>query len=234
MIGIYMFKNKINNKVYIGQSINIEKRFREHLNDHTNEKYKGFNTKFYRALRKYGISNFEFSIIEETINLNERERYWIEFYNSFHNGYNSNCGGENVTENNENHPLSKLTNEDVLSIKEALKETSISQYELASKYGVTQSEISNINTGSKWSNLGDYAYPIRKQAGKTGEDSHRTVLTNDIVIEIRNRYVSESGKSIYKDYTNLCSYTTFERALTGRTFPNLPIYLKKEKKWTNI
>ena len=65
MIGIYKLTNKINNKVYIGQSINIENRFQQHKNNCLNENLKDYNTKFYRALRKYGVENFTFEIIEE-------------------------------------------------------------------------------------------------------------------------------------------------------------------------
>lgn len=46
-------------------------------------------------MNKYGISNFTFEIIEECDkqSLNEREIYWIEYYDSFHNGYNMTIGG---------------------------------------------------------------------------------------------------------------------------------------------
>ena len=76
MQGIYKFTCKINNKVYIGQSVNIENRFKSHLNNYNNKNLKDYNTKFYRALRKYGISNFSFEIVEEVKNkelLNNRE-----------------------------------------------------------------------------------------------------------------------------------------------------------------
>ena len=213
MKGIYKFENKINGKIYIGQSINIEKRYKEHFYAHTNPNDKGYNTKFYRALRKYGFENFTFEIIEKDIeDLNSREEYWVQYYNSYKAGYNSNLGGDKVTENNENHPNAKLKNLQILEIKQYLLETRISQYELAKRYGLTQSEISQINTGHKWGNLGYYEYPIRKDEKAKGQDSPRAVLNNDLVLEIRKRYVNESGKQIYKDYKDICSYTTFKRA----------------------
>ena len=200
MKGIYKFENKINGKIYIGQSINIEKRYKEHFYAHTNPNDKGYNTKFYRALRKYGFENFTFEIIEKDIeDLNSREEYWVQYYNSYKAGYNSNLGGDKVTENNENHPNAKLKNLQILEIKQYLLETRISQYELAKRYGLTQSEISQINTGHKWGNLGYYEYPIRKDEKAKGQDSPRAVLNNDLVLEIRKRYVNESGKQIYKD-----------------------------------
>ena len=185
-------------------------------------------------MRKYGFENFTFEIIEKDIeDLNSREEYWVQYYNSYKAGYNSNLGGDKVTENNENHPNAKLKNLQILEIKQYLLETRISQYELAKRYGLTQSEISQINTGHKWGNLGYYEYPIRKDEKAKGQDSPRAVLNNDLVLEIRKRYVNESGKQIYKDYKDICSYTTFERALIGKTYTDIPVYKKKQKTWIN-
>lgn len=58
MIGIYKFTNKINGKSYIGQSINLEKRKKEHEHNCFNPNYCNYGSKFYRALRKYGLENF--------------------------------------------------------------------------------------------------------------------------------------------------------------------------------
>lgn len=238
MQGIYKFTCKINNKVYIGQSVNIENRFKSHLSNYNNKNLKDYNTKFYRALRKYGISNFSFEIIEEVKNkelLNSREIFWISYFDSFKNGYNSTQGGGAVTENCELHPNAKNSNKRILQLKELLLKTEISQYELAKNFNITQSEVSNINQGKKWSSLGNYEYPIRKnEARLKGEANPKAVLTDEMVNTIRQRYVNEIGREIYKDYQQLCSYTTFERALLGKTYSYLPIYKKKEKKWIQI
>jgi hypothetical protein len=49
-------------------------------------------------MRKYGINNFSFEILElcPRIKLNERERYWVKFYDSYYNGYNQTEGGDNA------------------------------------------------------------------------------------------------------------------------------------------
>lgn len=94
MPNIYIIKNKINDKVYIGQTINkIETRFINHKMASRIE-----DTKFYRAIRKYGEDNFYIELLEEVdINsLNEREKYWINFYDSYYNGYNSTLGGDGI------------------------------------------------------------------------------------------------------------------------------------------
>lgn len=91
MTGIYKIENLINHQIYIGQSKNIEKRWRDHKN-----RAKTGTTKFYQALREYGIENFSWEIIEECPQeqLDENEIYWIEHYDSYKNGYNSTSGGQ--------------------------------------------------------------------------------------------------------------------------------------------
>ena len=93
MIGIYKITNKVNGKIYIGQSITIKNRWKQHINEAKNNRN---NAALYLAMRKYGIDNFSFEVIEECDIkfLNEREIYWINFYNSFEGeGYNMTPGG---------------------------------------------------------------------------------------------------------------------------------------------
>ena len=77
MVGIYKITNP-SGKVYIGQSIDIEKRFKRYNKLHCKQQYK-----LYNSLKKYGVENHIFEVIEECeINqLNNRERYWQENYN---------------------------------------------------------------------------------------------------------------------------------------------------------
>lgn len=242
MMGIYKFQNKINGKVYIGQSIQLEQRYKSHLNNHNNENLKDYQTKFYRALRKYGFDNFSYEILELSENftkeeLNEKEEYWISYYDSFKNGYNSNNGGDRVTNCAEEHPMAELTNSQVLEIKEKLKNTEITQYDLAKEYNISQSIISQINDGFRWTSVGAdiYTYPIRYQGiMRAGEKNPKAVLTNEDVIEMRKRYVNETANEIYKDYKDKCSMVTLNRVLRGATYKELPIYRKREKRWINI
>lgn len=115
---IYKITNKKNGKIYIGQTIvGIDKRWRQHVADSRNKR-----SKFYKAINKYGASNF---IVEEvecievnfnsynknreeiSIKLDRRERYWIAKYDSYKTGYNSTKGGcyVNVQENKEGENL---------------------------------------------------------------------------------------------------------------------------------
>lgn len=91
-----MHRNKINNKVYIGQTKQkIENRWRH------GEGYKQC-TAFYSAIQKYGWDNFEHIILETNLTLeqaNQLEEYYINFYNSTNKekGYNISKGGNNHT-----------------------------------------------------------------------------------------------------------------------------------------
>ena len=91
---IYKITNKVNNKVYIGQTIKtVEKRFQQHKNNSNKEYFS--QIVLYKAFNKYGIENFICEQIEQVPNnlLDEREKYWIEYYDSYFNGYNSTLGG---------------------------------------------------------------------------------------------------------------------------------------------
>ena len=91
MGSIYIIKNNINNKVYIGQTIQaLNVRLQNHKMASRIE-----DTKFYRAIRKYGEDNFFIELLENVSNdkLDERECYWIKEYDSYYNGYNSTLGG---------------------------------------------------------------------------------------------------------------------------------------------
>lgn len=95
---IYKFTNLTNDKIYIGQT---RKQFRERLSQHVwqinnNPSY------FHKTLGKYGLSNFDITILEECENpeyLNSLEIYWIDYYKSAdkNKGYNLTAGGSGGT-----------------------------------------------------------------------------------------------------------------------------------------
>jgi len=89
---IYKITNIINNKIYIGQTIqNLKYRWNEHRLNAKN----GDNYKFLHAIRKYGANNFIIEEIEKlpAEYLDEAEIKWIDYYDSYSNGYNSTLGG---------------------------------------------------------------------------------------------------------------------------------------------
>lgn len=94
---IYMIFNNFNDKVYIGKAKNGAKdRWKDHIGyDLQNNQY------IHRAMRKYGVENFQYKILEFDIpeeRLNEREKFWIAYYQSqVPNGYNETLGGDGGT-----------------------------------------------------------------------------------------------------------------------------------------
>lgn len=103
---VYKITNKVNGKIYIGETLStIEKRFRQHCCDAYNKTY--WDYYFYRAIRKYGIENFQITELQQITNSDrkvlksqilELEENYIKEYNSFRFGYNSNSGGRHPLE----------------------------------------------------------------------------------------------------------------------------------------
>ena len=96
---IYKITNNINNKIYIGQTIKSRPtdRFSQHRYCARHLEQEKSVSYLHRAMNAEGVDNFTFEIIEEVKNeiLNEREIYWINFYNSIvPNGYNLTLGGD--------------------------------------------------------------------------------------------------------------------------------------------
>ena len=97
---IYRFKNLVNGKIYIGQTIvPVRKRLIQHMT-FSRPWTKSHKTYFHKALNKYGLNNFDFSVIEicsSQEELDNREKYWINYYKSTDRrfGYNIESGGKN-------------------------------------------------------------------------------------------------------------------------------------------
>ena len=106
MKGIYQFKCVFNEKSYIGKSTNLQKRYREHQLNHVNKRVGNYNSYFYRALRKHGFENFEYTILLQGDDLSDEElNAWevkfIKKYQTYGSGgYNSTRGGEDNPSNN--------------------------------------------------------------------------------------------------------------------------------------
>ena len=157
---IYKITNKINGKAYIGQTTDYQRRFREHRNKGGDLEP---NKILYKAFDKYGIDNFEFEVIEDlTKDYNEREKYWIHYYNTLNpNGYNMIEGGTNPPLHiGEDSPYAEHTQEQINQIKDLLKNTDQTFEEIAQLYNYSVSSILKINNGKIWYNKQD-KYPIR-------------------------------------------------------------------------
>lgn len=227
MIGIYKITNNINNHCYIGQSIHIEDRWNEHKNKYNWERE---NKKpLYLAFQKYGLENFTFEIIEECKpeQLNLKEQYWIDYFNSYKNGYNMTCGGE--TNYGDNHPGHKLTKQDVIDIR-----TRYSNLErrkdvyLLYNQRIGESGFSKIWKGETWKDVmpevytkENKEYHLHDTANK-GSQNGRSRITEEDVKNIRiRRKNGEQLKIVYEDYKD---------KLTKGSFTNIWSY----QNWKNI
>lgn len=130
--GIYLISNLINNKVYVGQSINIEKRWTQHKRELRNSIHE--NKKLQNAWNKYGEENFEFSIACECEEkqLNTLEQYYVFSLESYlsKGGYNISLGGDGLFIKGINNKMNKNvycieTKTKYFSIAEASRQTGI-------------------------------------------------------------------------------------------------------------
>lgn len=235
MIGIYKITNKQNGKIYIGQSNNIERRIKEHQT-----KGKSSRIPLDVAIEKYGKDSFTYEVVEECSldELNEKETYWIKYYNSIENGYNCNFGGDNSNIGS-NNPKAKLTEEDVIKIRIAYSQHK-KQKEVYEDYKdkISFGYFQNVWQGRSWIHIMPEVFTQENKEyyiyqNSNGSKGASAQFTDEEVIQIRERYVNESAKQIYEDYKDRVQYQTFQAMLWGRSYKELPIYKKKEKKWIN-
>lgn len=207
--GIYCITNLYNNKKYIGKSIDIIRRYREHCShyEHTRTPDKPL----YRAMEKYGIEAFSLSIIEECNKeeLNEKEKYWIQFYNSDNRekGYNIRPGGDGwgPGEEHDNH---KLTEADVIDIRTRYNNHE-RKYEVEELYKdkIGHSGFHKIWNGETWAYIMPEVYTEenkkfhRNNTGQKGSKNGRALLSEDDVRTIRSRKRNgEKIRDVYEDY----------------------------------
>lgn len=155
---IYIIKNDINNKVYIGQTFNIKHRWEQY-----ESAYRKKDTKqlIIRAMLKYGIENFHIAPLEKNVeDYDEREIFWIKFFNSIvPNGYNI-CHGGQGTGAGADNPNALFTHEEIEKIKQEIKYSTDSFEKISKKYNCESSLISAINTGEAYFSNAE-TYPIR-------------------------------------------------------------------------
>ena len=181
MAAIYKITNLVNNKIYIGQTINsIDKRFKQHLSQ---VNCANICSALYSAFTKYGKENF---IIEEidTANtqeeLNEKEQYWIKYYNSVIDGYNetdaiSKCGG---------NTYQSKTDEEMEVIKDKIRQTKIGNKNPMAK------KIKRINIFTYEIDIFDTVISCAKACGI---QSGKTSITNRL-----NRKIKSPFKNTWK------------------------------------
>lgn len=162
MGAIYIIKNTINKKVYIGQTTQkVEDRFKQHLKLLKSNS----NQIIHKAIKKYGKDKFYYEILEcgvDVQDLNKKEEYYIKIYNSVENGYNISYGGGQSRRT----PLIS-SEEDIKDIITLYEDGKSTRY-IGDKYSVSNSVIKRIlkNNGvrlrSKSCNLPNRSSKITK------------------------------------------------------------------------
>ena len=239
MMGIYKFENQKNGKCYIGQSVALEARYWSHFRNHQNSNLRDYNTKFYRALRKYGFECFTYSILEQSDyfskeELNEKEKYWIEYFDSFNNGYNATAGGDGFLDANvgEKHPNHKLTEKQVYEIRERYKNREY-VYEVYEDYKdiINLTGFHKVWNGYTWKNVHYDVYTEEnKEFHKWVRNAHPgrssgtgKQISKEEIINIRERLKTESKETIWLDYkdkfkyrqvfNDICNYKTYKNII---------------------
>ena len=221
--GIYKISNLYNNKVYIGKSIDIPRRFSEHRSSY--EWSRTPNKPLYKAFKKYGVESFSFEVIEKCTKeqLNDREKYWIKYYDSTNpeKGYNITEGGDGHSPD-EQHPNHRLTKQDVIDIRTryANHERKMDvEKDYLDKIG--PSGFRKIWQGLTWSDIMPEVYTLenkefhKNNTGLKGEKNGRALLSEQNVYDIRMRKKNgESWESVYQDY----KYTGIKKASFQQTW----------------
>ena len=226
-------------KVYIGQTCNLYNRWREHLLCAKT----GVDIKVYRAMRKYKITIENFSVLENNIltkeEANAKEIYYISKFDSFKNGYNSTPGGDGFQLYGENHPEAKLSDSQILEIRQLKSQMKYSLNEIYEFYKLDMSysgfqKIWNYETREEVGadlNTEEVKKYYKHKAKTLGESHGNSKLSDDQVLEIRKRYYENGEKivDIFEDFKDLYSLSGFRKIIKGETYKNVPIPNKTSK-----
>lgn len=208
---IYKITNLINGKVYIGQTKDIKRRINEHQKQYASSRV----SKIRNAINKYGIQNFKIEILEKDIeNYNEREMYWISYYNSTDNscGYNITIGGEDPPiMSGEESCFTKLSNKEVLAIIQDIK-SGLPYKEIEERYHVTEPYLVKLNKGEVRA-FPNISYPIVKHSNERIEQDK----INIIIDVLKN--TTKSSLQIAKEYN--IGVSTIDDINDGKC-PNCP------------
>lgn len=187
MIGhIYKVTNLINGKVYIGQTIQtVQNRWYRHCGK-SGISQAELNTHFKRAILKYGKENFKIEIIEDCDSslLNEREKYYISYFDSYNNGYNSTLGG------NDGYKPYK-TNDEINQQIAQLYEDGFSLREVGREYNLDKTTVKGILTRLN--------IALRKVRAYKFTDKVRNNMINDIKNGLTRKEVMQKYK-VSKSY----------------------------------
>lgn len=222
---IYCYTNLINNKKYIGQTNNLKRRIKQHLQDSLhNYSEARYNQLIHQAIRKYGIDNFKIEVLEEEISdddIDEREQYYIKYYNTISpNGYNLTEGGLA----NKTAPVQSRISD--IQYKEIINDLKSDKtlHEIADKHNISYSYLSGINNGSRLFHS-EYEYPIRKSQNNYGSEYYQKIID-----ELKNTTLSQAeiAKKLNISKVTVQKTNTGNIKLLKKLFPNTTFPIRKK------
>lgn len=220
MIGVYKIKCSQENIVYIGSSIDINRRWNQHIRALNSNKH--YNTSLQLAWDAYGSDSFIFNVLEETSiqNLITREQYYIDSI-GIANCYNTASIASNPLANpkilskslaSKQKSGSCITENIIISIKELCRDTELTDIEIAKIVGTNNDTVSNIRTGKTWKNIDVEGFkPYKKQ------------LSVDDVIQIKNLFKNTSITDVEIARLFNVSRGTINHIRLGNTWINVQV-----------
>lgn len=209
MIGIYKYQNKINGHCYIGQSINIERRQYGHKSSAYNKNADDYNSQFHQAIRKYGLENFDYEIIAELSpneytkeTLDNLEKFFIKYYDSYQNGYNASPGGENSGRSSlgETNGRALLTQHEVEYIRECYNDHvpfKVVYQEFQDK--ISKRGLQKIWWFDTWKNI----HPEYHNKENKYWHSHQAKANSpEIASQNKRKFTEQQVKDMRQDYDN--------------------------------
>lgn len=212
MYYIYKIENLKNQKKYIGLTNNVARRRARHFTDLRCNRHD--NQFLQKEFNIYGIENFSFSIEFEgdvtPEEIGEKEKEYIKFYDSYHNGYNQNEGGNFGASNGG----SQLTQSDIYNILAALEFMSKPGQVLADMYDVSRTTISRIKRGVNHNQYREayYELPLEERKG-----IYETFCESNNFIEKKvNSTIIQSKRKLSEKQVHLILYN-FEKNIYTRS-----------------
>lgn len=235
---IYIIKNTVNQKVYIGQSKDAAKRWLSHIYNAKYENKTNKNTQLiHKAMIKYGIDKFHYEILEYQVsNYDEREIYWINKYNSIvPNGYNVAYGGDGTGVGLFSVHSVFENEKQLLRCISEISGTDKTFANIARKFGCSPEVISAINNGDRYKMEDKFEYPLRNTDNKYSMEKIRQIryslkyeldLTLKNIAEKYNVDLSQvslinNGKKYYLSNENYPLRKNRKQELSNETVDNI-------------
>ena len=226
----------INHLVYIGKAVNVERRRNVHKWAYTSSKSREYNNQIHTAMRKYGYENFSFEIVElcPKEKLDEREKYWIAYYNSYKNGYNGTEGGsiEEADVSGEHNGRAYMTEKEVEYIRKCYNNhINFRDVYAQFKDKATKRCIQKIWYFETWPNIHpEYNTPENKlyHSTKAKANSSEIAANNkrhfspDEIRFLRSEYAKgATAKELQKKYYPELAYSTVRNAIIRVTYKDI-------------